>query len=106
MAILFAPEALQLGRGNGQGGARASIAIDGSERRLRVASRPSNRVPSVGFSIILSAGGFTSGQAIDMGCVSEDRSHDALVIGENPLGFATAEEPSRQGACTLGSRKG
>jgi len=36
MAILFAPEALQLGRGNGQCGARASIAIDGSERRLRV----------------------------------------------------------------------
>jgi hypothetical protein len=33
-------------------------------------------------------------------------SHDALVIGENPLGVANAEKPPRQGARPLGSRKG
>jgi hypothetical protein len=43
---------------------------------------------------------------IEIGRVSEDHSHNALVIGESPLGIATAEEPLRQGARTLGSREG
>jgi hypothetical protein len=43
---------------------------------------------------------------IKLGGVSKNRSHDALVIGENSLGIATAEEPSRQDARTLGGRKG
>jgi hypothetical protein len=43
---------------------------------------------------------------IGLGGVSKDRSHNALVIGENPLGITTAEEPSRQGAGRFGSRKG
>jgi hypothetical protein len=57
-------------------------------------------------TIILSAGGFPSGPATDIGRVSKDHSHNALVIGENPLGAATAEKSQRQGARTLGSRKG
>jgi hypothetical protein len=55
--------------------------------------------------IILSAGRFSSVLAIDIGRVSKDRSHNALVIGENPLSVASAEEPQREGARTLGSRK-
>jgi len=43
---------------------------------------------------------------IELGGVSKDCSHNALVIGENPLGIATAEEPARQGARRFGSRKG
>ena len=39
---------------------------------------------------------------IGLGGVSKDRSHTALVIGENPLGITTAEEPSRQGAGRFG----
>src|SRR5215472_10198343 len=50
MAVLFAPEAPQPVRGNGQCGARAGIAIDGSERRLRVEGGPGNRVSSVRLS--------------------------------------------------------
>jgi hypothetical protein len=56
--------------------------------------------------MILSAGGSPSGPAIDIGGVSKDHSHNALVICENPLGVANAEKPSRQGAGTLGSREG
>jgi hypothetical protein len=43
---------------------------------------------------------------VKLGGVSKDHSHSALVIGENPLSIAAAEEPSRQGAGTLGSREG
>ena len=57
-------------------------------------------------TIILSAGGSPPGPVIKLGGVSKNRSHDALVIGENSLGIATAEEPLRQGARTLGSREG
>jgi hypothetical protein len=43
---------------------------------------------------------------IGLGGVSEDCSHNAMVIGENPLGIAAAKEPKRQGAGGFGSRKG
>ena len=72
----------------------------GLESQQWVASRPSFA------RIILSAGRFSSGPVIEIGRVSEDHSHNALVIGESPLGIATAEEPLRQGARTLGSREG
>ena len=67
---------------------------------------PISSARGIRLRIILSAGGFPSGLAIDIGRVSKDHSHDALVIGENPLGIVTAEEPSRQGAGRFGSRKG
>ena len=51
-------------------------------------------------------GGFFSGPAIYICRVSKDRSHNALVVGENPLGITTAEEPSRQGDGRRSSRKG
>jgi hypothetical protein len=57
-------------------------------------------------TIIQSERGFLFGSATDIGHGSQDHSHNALVIGENPLGVANAEEPARQGARTLGSRKG
>jgi hypothetical protein len=57
-------------------------------------------------TIIPSAGEFPSRLAFEIGRVFKDHSHNALVIGENPLGVANAKKPSLQGARTLGGRKG